>query len=227
MKLVLAAAIGLSALAAAPSTGATYDAFTSFTGTLSNGAFSYGSYNGTTYTPYSTGVSCDIIGTICLTSGNYLGVFKTASGAAFQSGTIAVPDDALIFHPGQTGEYTTLFFTAPTTAVYSVTLHAAQADTANPNAVDLIGINGAYPSIFSFTTLTTSSPTYTFTQGGILLGAGQSIGFAVGSAGNYQFDATKVSFSVSSAPEPASWALMIAGFGLVGVSLRRRALAAA
>ena len=53
-----------------------------------------------------------------------------------------------------------------------------------------------------------------------------------GTSGFFTFDV--VSFSVGDAwsaagviPEPATWALMIAGFGLVGETLRRRRLAAA
>lgn len=36
-----------------------------------------------------------------------------------------------------------------------------------------------------------------------------------------------LTLSTGAVPEPASWAMMIAGFGLVGAALRRRALAAA
>jgi PEP-CTERM motif len=32
----------------------------------------------------------------------------------------------------------------------------------------------------------------------------------------------EISFNISAAPEPASWALMIAGFGLAGAAIRRR-----
>ena len=35
-----------------------------------------------------------------------------------------------------------------------------------------------------------------------------------------------VNFEVSAVPEPATWAMMIAGFGLAGAALRRRSKAA-
>ncbi len=37
--------------------------------------------------------------------------------------------------------------------------------------------------------------------------------------GNFEFD----NFTIATVPEPASWALMIAGFAMVGFSVRRRA----
>jgi PEP-CTERM motif len=51
-------------------------------------------------------------------------------------------------------------------------------------------------------------------------GTGQSFAIS-GGAGQFGFD--DVTFNESGAvPEPASWALMIAGFGLVGSAMRRR-----
>ena len=39
---------------------------------------------------------------------------------------------------------------------------------------------------------------------------------------NYNASSNAVLYSTGTVPEPASWALMIAGFGMVGVGLRRR-----
>jgi hypothetical protein len=47
--------------------------------------------------------------------------------------------------------------------------------------------------------------------------AGESFG-----ADGEQFDAANWSIGLAGVPEPASWALMVAGFGLSGAALRRR-----
>lgn len=70
-----------------------------------------------------------------------------------------------------------------------------------------------------------SSTSSNFTE---LLAAGSTVDFAVGSGGNgYDYDSTLLTGTVTSLPEPASWALMIAGFGMVGVAVRRRRYATA
>ena len=55
-------------------------------------------------------------------------------------------------------------------------------------------------------------------------GAGEALTLLIGNDGNYQPDTTAVKFSLSTAaiPEPAAWSLLIVGFGLTGVALRRR-----
>jgi PEP-CTERM motif len=56
-----------------------------------------------------------------------------------------------------------------------------------------------------------------------------TFGFRIGtsSADNVGPLLDSVSFSVAPIPEPASWAMLIAGFGLVGTAMRRRRTAAA
>lgn len=54
-----------------------------------------------------------------------------------------------------------------------------------------------------------------------LTGGSHTIQFNQLSGGNWVF-ASEVTFAGSAVPEPATWAMMIAGFGLVGTSLRRR-----
>ncbi|MDP3856114.1 PEPxxWA-CTERM sorting domain-containing protein [Phenylobacterium sp.] len=57
-------------------------------------------------------------------------------------------------------------------------------------------------------------------NGGTFVGAVDNVSFAFGR------DTASFDFEVSAVPEPATWALMISGFGLAGVALRRRRLAA-
>ena len=49
-----------------------------------------------------------------------------------------------------------------------------------------------------------------------------------GSTGyGYAFDVTSFTLADSAVPEPATWAMMIGGFGLAGATLRRRKALAA
>jgi hypothetical protein len=72
-----------------------------------------------------------------------------------------------------------------------------------------------------------SIPEYSYGQDLQVYGAG--LNFPTATYGGYGDNGIlEVSFSVGGAvPEPASWALMIAGFGIVGFAMRRRTLATA
>jgi Domain of unknown function (DUF4082)/PEP-CTERM motif len=80
----------------------------------------------------------------------------------------------------------------------------------------------------SYATGIVSIPEYTY--GSDLQQYGSGLNFpGVGTGGGYGSNGIfEVSFSVGGAvPEPASWALMIVGFGMVGATMRRRAAVAA
>jgi hypothetical protein len=53
-------------------------------------------------------------------------------------------------------------------------------------------------------------------------GTYQNYDYATGTQAYAQFDATSFTSSPAAVPEPASWALMIGGFGIAGGALRRR-----
>lgn len=62
------------------------------------------------------------------------------------------------------------------------------------------------------------------------LSGGSNGSFSIGGNGlgsNYYFNTSTVSMQVAAVPEPASWAMLIAGFGLVGAAARRRRAAVA
>jgi PEP-CTERM motif len=46
--------------------------------------------------------------------------------------------------------------------------------------------------------------------------------FAAGGGGGFEFDNFTIGAGLSAVPEPATWAMLITGFGLVGGALRRR-----
>lgn len=96
----------------------------------------------------------------------------------------------------------------------------------------VVGLSGATTLFSSTAVLDTTGPTFlTFNWSGIdtvrfsIAGGVQNRG--LGGGGDY-FAVDDLSISVAAAvPEPASWALMIAGFGLVGAAMRRRVAATA
>ncbi len=222
IKLLLSATLA-AGIAAAPAAAATYDAFTSFDGTQGAGGFTYGTYDGTAFTAFTgdTGCSNKISNVVCL--GDLPGVFKTTSGA-HQSGTVIVPDDALILHPGpDAGQTSALYFVTPHAGTYRITATAFVADN-NPSGVKLFGFTQF--GRFDFATLDAAHPTFTFTETDPFPGA-YTLGFGVDYDGSYNNDSTGVNFTVTSVPEPATWSLMIAGFALTGFGARRRRALAA
>jgi hypothetical protein len=207
---------------AQPAAAATSDAFSSFNATQGAGGFTYGTFDGTTFTPFgqSTGCSGIISDTVCLNDGSLPAAFKTTSGA-HQSGSVIVPADALILHPGpNAGQDSAVVFTAPTSGNYNVALSTFVADNA-PTGVNIYAFELGGPDVL-LTTLDSSHLSYSISAP-VFLTAGDVIGLAVDYDGVYYHDATGVNFTVSSVPEPAAWSMMFIGFGLAGAAMRRRA----
>jgi hypothetical protein len=211
---------------AVPAAATNYDAFTSFNGTQGAGGFSYGSFDGTNFTAFTgdTGCSNKISNVVCL--GDLPGAFASTTGA-HQSGTVIVPGDALILHPGNAANQdSAVLFTTPTAGVYSIDFSSFVADN-NPSGVNItffaLGLGGT-----TLTTLDAAHPTFSWSTTSPVLAAGTQFGFAVNYDGVYYNDSTGINFTVhgpdasGAVPEPASWAMMVGGFGLVGGAMRRR-----
>lgn len=223
MHNALAAVVSVTVAAAAaiPAAAVTYDAFSSFTGTNTGGAFTYGTFDGTGFTTFNDAPGCAslISNVICTSNGFLPAAFKSTSGA-HQSGTVIVPANALILHPGaNAGQASAVVFTAPVAAKYKLNFSAFVADT-NPSGVHLVSFSPGF-----FTTpvgsLSAVNPSFSGMQTSFVP-AGLQIGLAVDYAGLYYNDSTGVNFTVTQVPEPASWALMIAGFAMIGFAARRR-----
>lgn len=215
----------VAVMLAAPSAATTYDAFTSFNGSQNAGGFYYGSASGGSGTPFTNNGHCLIPGSVCLQSNanDVPGVYKSAT--AFHYLTVDVPNDRLLVHPGQSSD-TYASFGVTANGRYRVKWNFNIVDT-NPSGVALIGfeVRGGTLSgaLIGFLNAGHSSASYDFTR---VYNAGDFFGFSINRGGSgptaYYNDSIGANFTVSQVPEPASWAMLIAGFGLTGAAMRRR-----
>jgi hypothetical protein len=230
IRTTLFAAVALATIPAAAN-AVTYDAFTSFDGTQGAGNFYYGEANpatpGISGTFFSANTNCFIDNATCLQrSANHdVPGFTKGGSPAFQYGTVNVPNDRLLGHPANDDGDTFIAFVAPTAGRYRYTASFNVQDISPTGvAIDLIKTTtGGLPLIFTPAgAINAQNPTFT-TSGVLTLGASEAFGFGLNRAGSYNNDSTGVNFTVSSfVPEPAQWALLIGGLGLVGAVSRRR-----
>jgi hypothetical protein len=224
---LLATAAALLGPAAA--SAATFD----FAADFGSSVFSYGFGQGTTFTPFTGSFSggCFGVATLaCRTPGGnsnlpYIGA--TTDGSGFSVQTIDVPANTLLFHPGSAvaNSDAILIFTAPTSTLYTIAgefLRLDRVDGGGNGVLLQAYVNGG----FADSTTLPNAPQYvsTFLNGSVFLNAGDTLQINVGNNGEYTYDTTGLRGSISSAgvPEPATWALMILGFGAVGGAMRRR-----
>lgn len=234
-KIVTRLAVALcGAVLAVPASAATvYDAFSSFNAVQGTNNFVYGSFNGSVFTPFTQNTSCVIPGVTCLrgASADLPSVFK-ADGSQETAGSVLLAADRLIAHPGQFADAVYIGFVAPVAGTYSYSAQFNQQD-AN-TAQHSVGITeffipGTGPTqLFRVGLVNQAQPSLLtgFTQTVL---AGDTIGYIVDKNGTFFNDSTGFNFSLSLAagvPEPATWAMMIAGFGLVGGAMRTRTRAA-
>ncbi len=222
---------GALALSSAAHSATVYDAFSSFDGSQGAGGFTYmklGAVPGdpaTLLTAPSGG--CVVTAAYCLQNGGGLpGVYKSLVGGA--EGTYVIPNDQLLMHPGNPNPIAILFH-APVAGDYDYVFTANILDR-SPTGVALIGLTnlGGVVDSSLLTTLGAAHLSYSLT-GTITLAQGDILGVILGPAGNYANDSTGVNFTLTTnagVPEPATWAMMIAGFAGVGALARRRRSAA-
>jgi hypothetical protein len=233
-KLILSAAAGALALAASASAAdaATY----SVAGDYGASVFDYGrGVGGTSFVSYiRQGANC---GSQLFCSDDGAGslpqVVKNSGASDFASGTVVIKAGELNFHPGAGGPGTDSIvrFLAPTAGTYTISGSFSRRDVTSSGDGSLASIfsniGGVSTSLFSMTIANTSYGSST-TFGGLVvnLGAGDSIDFALNNAGDFTFDSVAlgatISNNISAVPEPATWAMMISGFGMAGAALRRR-----
>ena len=243
---ILAAAI-VFALVPVPAAAISYDAVAEFSTVSPTGIWSYGVGNiGSSFTEMSR---------ITTVSGEYSYwqtdpastvsdvplVGKNVSAAIIDRVGLWYPTDRLFLHPGAFDSQDAIIrFLAPVSGRYIFSGRIGQIDL---DAKDVIASGfGPFGELFSFR-LNLPAPSiaqygddFSF-YGAINLASGQALYFGVNKGTRpdpvwgvlHTNDSTAISLSInySAVPEPASWAMLIGGFGLTGAAMRRRRLIAA
>lgn len=226
--------LGIGAFTIATSAqAATYDAVKDFSATSPIGVFSYGTgVTGTSFTPYTNySAPCQgmVTGLGCWQTTTPVSlvplVGKNLTGSTLDFSTVVLPTDVLLVHPGPSTN-SIVRFTAPITGKYNVSGFYELLDT-NPSGVNVII---AFDNTVVFDQALSGPPAVgpgtpgglvAFGASGIFLHAGDFLDYGVNNAGSFYNDSTGLALTFATVPEPAAWAMMLAGFGLLGGSMRR------
>ena len=186
-------------------------------GGVNTGAFQYGYDAGAGFVAFTSAQyqtsGCPIGGTNCYVGpSSFLGVYFAPSDGTYQGADLLASE--VTFHPGNEGQQIGLQFVAATAGTYRFTGAFRAADAPNGN-----GVTYTTPEGTNLLGVRPATAPFNFTR---TLGAGEAAQFTVGYNGADAFDTTGFRLSVAGVPEPATWALMIMGFGAVGGSLRAR-----
>jgi hypothetical protein len=228
----LTSAIAAAALlaAASPSVAATswnaYDSFQVVNGAVQTGPFAGGTSSGPfagTMTPFalseancggSPDVFCQRTAEASVSKA-YAGDFDPANSVFYTAGFLNMHPDPVLD--------SVLQFVAPSAGDYRFAGSFAIHDS-SPTGVTIGGYVGAAPQFANL--LLAGAQAFDFEA---TLAAGDRVSFVLGAAGNYTYDSTGLSLTVTSlddtvggVPEPATWAMMILGFAGAGAALRRR-----
>ena len=239
MKSVFIAAAA-SLLAAAPASAVTYDLYDSFNGLASAGNFNFIQFQASNLNARSPlkaagtcypGVQCLTFNGVITTETNLFFV-KNVSGATINFGGNNFLASTLIFHPGKTYD-AGVIFVAPTTGYYRGNAAFSLTTTNTPTGVKLsnykLSSSGVMTKLSDL--LLSASKRSDSASGTIFLNAGEGMGFGINDNGTLASstdnDSTSISYQIEAIPEPASWMLLIAGFGMTGAVLRRRPTPAA
>ncbi len=200
------------------------DPFTYGTEATLGGAFSLFPY-------FSPSANCTFYGGTCASGGTLVDYYYNANGnftgptvalysgsgsLSFGGGSLVVPNNAVVMAPGSAQSnspaYSVTQFTAPTAGVYNIsgTFNALQGGDMSYYAI----VNGVQTSL-------TAGRAFSFSD--IALAKGSNIDFIVESIGGSQgYDTADLMATISSVPEPSTYALMIAGIAALGCSVTGR-----
>lgn len=230
---VAAAALTLSSAASASTpvvSASNYSVTGDFSATTNpNGAWTYGwlDHLGGVFTQYTVPGSATAGGTIQTwhdPAVYYLGtpsVWNNSSASAFVSGTVNYSAGWAGFHPGPENQMSDFRFTAVSAGTYALAFDFQGADV-DGTSTDVHVYSGG-GDLFSASIVGYGDATRKSFSGTVFLNAGQTVDIAVGYATNSLWnDSTAVRGTIAAVPEPETYALMIAGLGLLGFAARRR-----
>lgn len=212
ISILKSATIAVLALAAIPASAASIAVANASFETLPPGSL-----------PFPCGTACSF------SAGSVPGWVATGATGQFQPGAAGyynyVPDGLTVAYINGGSITQTVAATAVAGSTYTLTsAFGIRNDFGNPGSIRLVvGSN----TIFATGTAPTPGnwSTYTASYTATLADVGGAISIELVSAGAQGgFDDITLSSAV---PEPASWAMMLVGFGLVGYAARRRATATA
>ena len=240
MRKLMTLLIGAGCIAfAPPALATTFDVVTGY----NTAPYTYGSgTGGSTFSAFTNNFASGCQGRAtftCHTNSSSFGlpvVGKNIGAATINFATVALPNDVVFFHPGQnSGQDAILRFTAATTNIYTLSGNFIRLDrTQTPNGgqdgvlASIFKVSGTtYTSLYSNVLVGSLNSTIGFTGLSTSLAAGDYLEFVVNRRTAFNTDSTGLQASITAiAPggvrEPATWAMMILGFGLAGTALRRR-----
>jgi hypothetical protein len=146
------------------------------------------------------------------------------TGPLFAHSTISAPSNSVNLHPGPSGELAVARWTAPAAGTYQISGAFRGNDTGGgtgPGTTTDVHVLRNDAAIFNGA-INQFGATQAFSQT-LFLAAGDRVDFAVGTGGNGFFnDSTGLSAIISAVPEPSSYALLIAGLGVMTFIANRR-----
>ena len=224
--LVAATAIVMSGVASA----STYSVTGDFSASSNpNGVWTYGwlTQLGGAFTQYTVQASGSAGGTVqvwhdpTVYSYGTPSLWNNSSGSAYVSSTVSYSTGWAGFHPGPSNEMSDFRFTAPTAAAYAIAFDFQGADVVGTTTDVHIYSNGG--DLFSAAINGFGDATRRSFAGTVYMNAGQTLDIAVGYGnGALWYDSTAVRGTIAAVPEPESYAMLLAGLGLLGLAARRK-----
>lgn len=230
-RLVASLALTAAAFVSVPASAATvvYD----FAGSYGSPAFTYGSgvagVSSVAFTQSYAGGCFGAAALACTTvagSGDLPGVGVNTGTAPVTYYTNTLNAGTLFIQPGPatTGDDAIVTFTAQFTGVYTISALLSRIDTtSNGDGVTLSAFGTGLPiTTYYLANTVGNAATY---NNVVNLQQGDVFSFGVNNAGTYFYDGTGISGTitgVSAVPEAATWAMMLAGFAMIGFAVRRR-----